>query len=110
MIRHFGLEAQAPATAEVFGPASYFEIFAASAPKDVGLGENASDGWPFYLVVLHGRFVARHWVPGSPARSIATLLWSPTEERREFGLRNDLPATLSDLGAPQTIRLDSSSA
>jgi hypothetical protein len=101
----FGLEPP-PRTAEVFGPASYFEIFAASGPEGVVLNEEARDGWPFYLVVLRGPFAANLRFPGSPPRQIATLIWSPTEDRREFGFRNDLPAAMSRLGTAHTISLD----
>ena len=105
MARHAGFEP--PRTAEVFGPASYFEIFAASAPKNLFLNESAQDGWPFYLVVLRGQFVTwRRPSPDMPPYKVATLIWSPTEQRREFGLRNDLPEAMSRLGAPYTISLD----
>ena len=100
----FGFE-PLPPTGEVFGPASYYDIFAASAPENVFLNEDARDGWPFYLVVLRGQFVPRHR-PSGPPRSIATLVWSPTQDRREYGLRNDLPAAMSRLGTAHTIVLD----
>jgi hypothetical protein len=103
----FGFEP--PPSAEVFGPASYFEIFAASAPESVGLNEDAEDGWPYYLVVLRGRFLHRQWGPGAPPRAIATLLWSQTTEARQFSLRHDLPEAMSDLAAPHTISLAASS-
>jgi len=54
---HFRFDAL-PAMAEVFGPASYREILAASAPERV-VNEDALDGWPLYLVVLRGQFVSR---------------------------------------------------
>ena len=98
---------QRPATAEVFGPASYFDIFAASAPESLSLNEDARDGYPFYLVVLRGEFVPRR-SPDAPSRPIATLLWSPTETEHgtQYGLRPDLPAAMSRLGTPHTISLD----
>jgi len=104
MIRFFGIEP--PSTAEVFGPASYFEIIAASAPDGMSLDETAHDGWPFYLVVPRGRFVRRGWGPGAEPRAIATVLWSPTEYGPQLSLRHDLPVAMSQLGAPHVISLD----
>jgi len=93
MIRFFGIEP--PPTAEVFGPASHFEILAASTPDSVSLDESASDGGPFYLVVLRGRFVHREWGPGAEPRAVATVLWSPTQYGAQLSLRHDLPVAMS---------------
>jgi hypothetical protein len=71
----------------------------------VSLNEHARDGWPFYLVVLGGQFVPSRY-PNMPPRPICTLLWSPRKERREVGIRNDLPAAISRLGTAHTISLD----
>jgi hypothetical protein len=107
----FGFEP--PTTAEVFGPASEFEIFAATAPTDqvrdvresMSLDEHAQDGWPFYLVVLRGQFVHREWGSGAPPRAIATLIWSPTIARCSYSLRHHVPAGWSRLGAPHAISI-----
>jgi hypothetical protein len=98
----FGFEP--PATAEVFGPATYLSIFYASQ-TGTGLLHEGFDGWPYYLVVLRGQFVRREWGPDAPPRAIATLVWSPTNYRSQFGLRHQLPAAMSRLGQPHTISL-----
>ena len=99
-----------PATAEVYGPATYLKIFYASGswcqvedhwPRRAW--RESDDGWPYYLVVLRGQFV--YPGPGAPPRSIATLSWSPTNFMSAFGLRHDLPAALSRLGQPHIISL-----
>jgi hypothetical protein len=105
----FGFEP--PATAEVYGPATYLKIFYASRswcqvedhwhrrPRE------RDDGWPYYLVVLRGQFVRREWGPDAPPRSIATLTWSPMNYMTSFGLSHKLPAALPCLGQPHTISL-----
>ena len=92
-------------TARVYGPASYRAILKASD----GTATTNSPIGHFYVIVLRGRFVCT-WCPRppgaqSPHGSIVTRIWSPDGHGGGFGIRRKLPASLSQLGRPATVRL-----
>jgi hypothetical protein len=59
----------------------------------------------YYLVVLESGSSTDNGGRPLLRALIATLLWSPTTESRQFSLRHGLPEAMSEVGAPHTIGL-----
>jgi hypothetical protein len=92
---------------EVYGPGSRRALVRASSGDLVQ--EIPAERKGFYLIVLHGHFVAGSHPAGTkaPRGTVETQVWSAKEGVTDTGISNRLPATLSRLKGPALVSIGS---
>lgn len=90
---------------EVYGPGSRRALVKASSGDLVQ--KIAAERKGFYLIVLHGHFVAGSHPPGTkaPRGTVETQVWSATEGVTDTGISNRLPAAVYRLKGPTLVRV-----
>jgi hypothetical protein len=90
---------------EVYGPGSRRALVKASSGDLVQ--KVAAERKGFYLIVLHGHFVAALHPSGAkaPRGTVETQVWSATEGVTDTGISNDLPAAVYRLKGPTLVAL-----
>jgi hypothetical protein len=93
-------------TAEVYGPASRKALVRASSGAWI-LESAREHKERFYLIVLHGHFVAGSHPAGTkaPQGTIETQVWSPKAGVTDTGISDRLPAAVSRLHRLTAITL-----
>jgi hypothetical protein len=88
---------------EVYGPASRRALVEASSGDLVQ--KIAAERKGFYLIVLHGHFVAGSHPQGAkpPHGTVETQVWSGTEGVTDTGISNSLPAAVYRLNGPTLV-------
>ena len=94
---------------EVYGPGSRRELVKASSGDLVQKLEAERKG--FYVIVLHGHFVAGSHPQGTkaPRGTVETQVWSAAEGVTDTGISNRLPAALYRLNSPTLVRVSAPS-
>jgi hypothetical protein len=92
--------------AEVYGPGSRRALVKASS-GDLIVESAGERKQRFYLIVLHGHFVAGSHPAGTkaPTGTIETQVWSPTAGVTDTGIGDHLPAAVSQLHRLAVIHL-----
>jgi hypothetical protein len=92
---------------EVYGPGSRRALVKASSGDLVQ--KIAAERRGFYLVVLHGHFVAGSHPAGAkaPRGTVETQVWSAKEGVTDTGISNRLPAALNRLKGPTLVAFGS---
>ena len=93
--------------AEVYGPGARRALVKASSGDLVQ--KIAAERKGFYLIVLHGRFVAGSHPAGTkaPRGTVETQVWSAKEGVTDTGISNRLPAAVNRLKGPTLVAIGS---
>jgi len=92
---------------EVYGPGSRRALVKASSGDLVQ--KIAAERKGFYLIVLHGHFVAGSHPAGTkaPRGTVETQVWSAKEGVTDTGISNRLPAAVSRIKGPTVVSIGS---
>jgi hypothetical protein len=90
---------------EVYGPGSRRGLVKASSGDLVQ--KVAAERKGFYVLVLHGHFVAGSHPTGTkaPSGTVETQVWSAAEGVTDTGISNRLPAAVYRLNGPTPVRI-----
>jgi hypothetical protein len=108
LIHSFGKDRSVTAKrVEVYGPGSRRALVRASSGDLVQKIPAERNG--FYLIVLHGHFVAGSHPAGTkaPRGTVETQVWSAKEGVTDTGISNRLPAGVSQLRGPTPVSIGS---
>ena len=95
---------------EVYGPGSRRALVKASSGDLVQ--KVATERKGFFLIILHGHFVAGSHPAGTkaPRGTVETQVWSAAEGVTDTGISNDLPAAVYRLKGPTLVALGPSTS
>jgi hypothetical protein len=106
LIRSFSRDSGVTAKrVEVYGPGSRRALVKASSGDLVQ--KIAAERKGFFLIVLHGHFVAGSHPAGTkaPRGTVETQVWSATEGVTDTGISNRLPAAVYRLKGPTLVAI-----